>query len=240
MRWIAFMFFCLYGCQSVPTEVKPVTPKKNIQAEPSLPTKPLSLDFLDPKEEMGCPQFQKITMLSCLYPDQQEVPFPYCEKDDSYAIQGMIPFALCTSDVDILVAHLAYAKQKYRPSTIGLIERTISRMLGGIAARSRPMTYTKGLKGQSALNMMTAIYIDGRLNGIYSQPMKDIISEQANREPTCPFYQFLRDSVDKDFTRSIKLSMDPKSKCSYHNHYDAALIKLENYYVQDLIRKALK
>jgi len=70
--------------------------------------------------------------------------------------------------------------------------------------------------------------------------MKEIISEQAAREPSCLFFQFMKDLAAGNFENSIRLSLDSEAICVYHKKFDYDAIKIERYYVQNLIRKAAK
>ena len=236
------MRFCIpfllsFGCQTT----QPVQPNLVVQPKiqkiemPALPSYP---EFSDPME-IGCNQFPKLAMLSCLYPTHQ-VPFPYCELKDEYALHGIIPFALCTKDVHIIVSQMPYARSKYKPSTTGLMQRTIDRMQKSSSKLTRPLIYTKGLEGVKAWDMVQAIYLEYLNTGKFTDPMKVIISEQSAREPSCLFFQFMKDLVAGNFDSSTRLSVDSKAICAYHKKFDSDAIKIERYYVQSLIRKASK
>jgi hypothetical protein len=238
MRLCIPFLVSFFGCQTTPPPpAAAIIKKPAVKLEmPALPTYP---EFSDPME-IGCDQFPKLAMLACLYPDH-EVPFPYCELKDEYALHGIIPFALCTGDAEILFSHMSYARGKYKPSTIGLMLRTIDKMKKAKSKTfARPLVYTKGLEGNKAWDMIYSIYIEHVISGKLSDPMKVIISEQAAREPSCLFFQFMNDLVSNNFENSTRLSLDSKAVCVYHKRFDSDAIKIERYYVQNLIRKASK
>jgi len=234
MRLCIPFFLSLFGCQTpIPTQPLPFPIKLEMPALPSYP------EFFD-QMDIGCNQFPKFAMLTCLYP-KQNVPFPYCEIKDEYALHGVIPIAICKSDVDILKSHLTYARSKYRPSTIGLMQRSIDKIQSHDSNTfTRYLVFTKGLEGQNAWDMVQSIYLEYRIAGKFSEPMKEIISEQAAREPSCLFFQFMKDLAAGNFENSIRLSLDSEAICVYHKKFDYDAIKIERYYVQSLIRKAAK
>jgi len=238
MKVLGILSLILFlSCQSVPEAKKEPEVKKNPspQVEPSLPSKPVTLDMTT--DDLDCEKIEKLTMVACLYPDI-EMPFPYCEQKDSYALLGILPFAFCTNDVDIVISHLPYASKKYKPSTIGLMKRAIAKLKNKKPEFTRPLIYTKGLSGKPALEMMTAIYLEHKITGEFTRPMRDVVLEQAAKEPRCLFYQYLQDAVARNFSKSFTLALESKSSCSYYRHYDTDTIKIDIYYVQDLLRKA--
>jgi len=50
----------------------------------------------------------------------------------------------------------------------------------------------------------------------------------------------MKDLAAGNFENSIRLSLDSEAICVYHKKFDYDAIKIERYYVQNLIRKAAK
>jgi hypothetical protein len=235
-----FSFVFIISCETTKTEspgTEEIKKNQKVQtARPSLPSKPL-IDF--EKEDIGCHNFEKIAMLSCLNPEM-EIPFPYCELNDAYAVVGILPYAYCTKDPDIIAAHLPYAKKHYRGSTVGLMERSLARLRGQPIKFSRPLIYQKGLSGYKAYQLMSSIHLQYFIAGSFSSPMKAIVQEHSRREPDCLYFQYLNDLMTGKWNRSLALGSEGKSDCGYYKHFQPETIKIDIYYVQHLLREAIQ
>lgn len=238
LRLIAVLIF-FAGCQTVkisqplPVPLQQPAIKNDISLLPPLPSHP------EISEDISCDQFQILAMMACIYP-VHNTPFPYCELRDGYALHGLIPYALCSFDADILLTQMPYAKRHFKKETVGLMQRSIQKIRNEEKKKTKPLFYAHNLKGREAWNMMQAIYIESQLTGEINDSMKKVILEQSLREPECLFFQFMKDSISNNYENSINLSLLEKSKCSYHFSFSAEAIKIEKYYVQDLIRRAVR
>lgn len=233
-----WVFLLAFGCETSKTESPSEEIKKNpkVQAKPSLPAKPL-IDI--EKEDIGCHNFEKIAMLSCIQPEV-EIPFPYCEKNDAYALVGILPYAYCTNDPDIIAAHLPYAIRHYKGSTVGLMQKVLAKLRNQPLGFSRPLIYQKGLTGYKAYQLMTSIHLQYRVANGFSKPMKVIIQEQAKKEPECLYFQYLNDLANGSWNRSLALASDGRSECGYYKQFQPETIKIDIYYVQHLLREAIQ
>jgi hypothetical protein len=235
IRTSVLVLFCFLFCScstiSVKKENKPVLNSNDIPIKPEF-----DISFL---ERLDCKNIETISMLTCLYPEI-DIPFPYCEREDYYAVLGIIPFAICTKDADIIVSQIKYEKSSYKASTIGLMQRTIYKIKNEKKRKfTRPMIWTKNLKEKDAYTMMMSAYIEFINDGVFTSAMKNMISDYASRETDCLFFQYLRDLTNNDFSNSFKLASQSKSNCSYYKNFDKNTVNVDIQYVQDLVRKKL-
>lgn len=236
---LLFLLLTVAACEtSKPESSGTEEIKKNPKtlAKQLLPAKPL-IDI--EKEDIGCHNFEKIAMLACLEP-KAEIPFPYCELSDSYAIVGILPYAYCSNDPDIITSHLSYAKTHYRGSTVGLMYRMLHKMRGKPIGFTRPLIYQKGLSGYKAYEIMSSIHFQYLASNSISKPMLSIIQEQAEKEPQCLYFQYLNDLIVGNWNRSLALAAESKSECGYYKQFQPETIKIDIYYVQHLLRESIE
>lgn len=174
-------------------------------------------------------------------------------------IAGLFPHALCKRDLQILADHAAFGESAkwemgqpladgraiYTPAVIGSLYSLIY-ALGGPSDKKRGWTgiYPKGLDDYKAHLQMMDIWmrleISGPLPPLPGEPIEfsadlsktlvDRINEHADREPQCPFYQFMkgRFSGSQDRTVDLLLSSNEPA-CSYVRGESLALVQLSEW-----------
>lgn len=152
---------------------------------------------------------------------------------------GLMAHAWCKKDLPLLNRHAAYGEKKnwvmgspladgrvvYVPSTIGTLYGVIWAS-GGQDNPSRlfPQVYPSGLNDYTAHLQMINIWLWGEINeakGVLqvqdiSREMYARIVEHSDREPECPFYQYMRGIYDGDLGRAVETLMAREfPQCEY-------------------------
>jgi hypothetical protein len=123
----------------------------------------------------------------------------------------------------------------YTPSIIGILYQTIY-SLGGAdtTVRKTPSIYSSGLDDYQAHLQMLDIWLRGETTGLHaliaeegkpdeattyldiSSTMWERVKEHSDREPECPFYQYLRGIYDGSLDKTTDLLLASESpKCQY-------------------------
>lgn len=153
---------------------------------------------------------------------------------------GLLAHGWCKKDIDILSRHrdygyahnwvmgspLADGRVVYTPNIIGTLHQVIYR-LGGPDSSNRlwPQAYPSGLTNYEAHLQMVNIWIRGEMeprdSGLVSAEdisalMYDRVIEHSDREPECPFYQYMRGIYDGSLERAVdSLLASDYPKCEY-------------------------
>jgi len=173
-------------------------------------------------------------------------PAPYCNAETGNSKttwsrdmgMGLISYAWCKKDKAVLERHADYGTKKnwmmgepladgrtvYTPSIIGMLYQTIYK-LGGKDSQGRvwPSVYSGGLDDYEAHLQMVDIWLRGEMDGKQtdlnldiSQTMYERVKEHSDREPTCPFYQYMRGIYDGSLESTTDLLIGSDSPgCQY-------------------------
>lgn len=173
-------------------------------------------------------------------------PSPYCGEEFGNSKttwsrdmgMGLMSGAWCSKNREILERHASYGTKKnsmmgepfadgravYTPSIIGILYQVIY-SLGGAdtTARHTPSIFSSGLDDYQAHLQMIDIWLRGEtarreidLSLDISQTMYERVKEHSDREPTCPFYQYMRGIYDGSLETVTSLLLESdKPKCQY-------------------------
>ena len=178
-------------------------------------------------------------------------PTPFCEDGKGSQTSwsrdmgmGLMVYAWCNKDLKALERHAAYGKEHYwkmgeplndgrvvyTPSVIGELYQVIF-ALGGENSASKvwPGLYPSGQTDYQAHLQMLDIWLRGEVTKKtgeaplldISSTMYDRVKEHADREPKCPFFQFMLGVYDTgSLQTTADLLLGDEYKCDYYHTDD--------------------